>query len=150
MRFSRLVFSSLVIVVALLSGCTKKGSGLEYGLDVKETLRVNLLSEPPSLDWSKSTDTTSSMVEFNIMEGLVEYDLKDPNLKLIPALATEWTPSDGAKTWTFTIRKGVKWTDGVELTAQHFVDGFERLLNPATASEYAYFIFDIKGARAAK
>ena len=77
MRFSRLVFSSLVIVVALLSGCTKKGSGLEYGLDVKETLRVNLLSEPPSLDWSKSTDTTSSMVEFNIMEGLVEYDLKD-------------------------------------------------------------------------
>ncbi len=41
----------------------------------------------------------------------------------------------------------MKWTDGVELTAQHFIDGFERLLNPQTASEYAYFIFDIKGAR---
>lgn len=146
MRFSRVLVSSLTIIT-LLSGCTKKGSGLDYGLDVKETLRVNLLSEPPSLDWSKSTDTTSSMVEMNIMEGLVEYDLKDPNLGLIPALATEWKPSDGAKTWTFTIRKGVKWTDGVELTAQHFVDGFERLLNPTTASEYAYFIFDIKGAR---
>lgn len=143
----RAILMSLVMLT-LVSGCTKKGSGLDYGLDVKETLRVNLLTEPPSLDWSKSTDTTSSMVQFNIMEGLVEYNLSDPELGLIPALATEWKPSEGAKVWTFTIRKGVKWTDGVDLTAQHFIDGWERLLNPATAAEYAYFLFDVKNARA--
>jgi oligopeptide transport system substrate-binding protein len=42
----------------------------------------------------------------------------------------------------------VKWTDGVEFTAQNVIDGWERLLNPATASEYAYFLFPLKNAKA--
>lgn len=139
-----LILSAIVIA----SGCTKKNaSKLEYGLDLKETLRINLETEPPSLDWSKSTDTTSSLVEMNIMEGLVGYNLADRDLGSAPALATEWKPSDKARVWTFTIRKGVKWTDGVEFTGQHVIDGWERLLNPKTASEYAYFLFPVKGAR---
>nr|HMN68647.1 peptide ABC transporter substrate-binding protein [Bdellovibrionales bacterium] len=129
------------------TACTKKYK-LEYGLDVNQTLRVNLQSEPPSLDWSKSTDTTSSMVQMNIMDGLTEYNLNDPDLALAPALATEWTPSENARVWTFTLRKGVKWTDGKEFTGQDVIDGWERILNPATASEYAYFLFDVKNARA--
>jgi oligopeptide transport system substrate-binding protein len=133
----------------LLSACTKKNSGsLEYGLDIKDTLRINLEQEPPSLDWSKSVDTVSSIIENNFMDGLVEYDLKDPELGVIPGLATAWKPSADAKTWTFTLRKGVKWTDGVEFTGQHVLDGWERVLNPATASEYAYFLFAVKNARA--
>ena len=82
-------------------------------------------------------DTTSSTVTNNLMEGLTDYNINDPELALAPALATEWKPSDNAKVWTFTLRKGVKWTDGVEFTAQHVIDGWERLLNAATASEYA-------------
>lgn len=140
------IFVILSAVTLGLGACTKK-SGLEYGLDIKDTIRINIEQEPPSLDWSKSTDTTSSLIEMNIMEGLVEYNLADPELGLIPALATEWKPSGDAKTWTFTLRKGVKWTDGVEFTGQHMIDGWERLLNPKTASEYAYFLFDVKGAR---
>lgn len=142
------VFPIALILAFALPACTKKGQGLEYGLDVNETLRINLTSEPPSLDWSKSTDTTSSLVEFNIMEGLVDYNLSDPELALAPALALEWKPSNNAQTWTFTLRKGVKWTDGVEFSGQQVIDGWERLLNPATASEYAYFLFDVKNARA--
>lgn len=135
--------------ILLSSGCTKKNSGsLDYGLNVADTLRINLEQEPPSLDWSKSTDTTSSMIENNIMEGLVDYNLKDPDLGLSPALATSWKPDANAKTWTFVLRKGVKWTDGVEFNGQQVIDGWERLLNPATASEYAYFLFDVKNARA--
>ncbi len=137
----------LAITLAIsVFGCTKK-SGLEYGLELKDTLRVNLQSEPPSLDWSKSTDTTSSTVTNNLMDGLTDYNLKDPELGLVAALATEWKPSADAKVWTFTLRKGVKWTDGVEFTAQHVIDGWQRLLDPKTASEYAYFLFDVKGAK---
>jgi len=145
----RQVFWIVLSATLILSqGCTKKNSGsLEYGLDVKDTLRVNLQVEPPSLDWSKSTDTTSALVENNIMEGLTNYDLKNPELTLTPALATEWKPSENARIWTFTLRKGVKWTDGVEFTGQHVVDGWERLLNPNTASEYSYFLFNVKNAR---
>ncbi len=139
----------LLLVFALgFSGCTKKNSGqLEYGLKLSETLRINLEQEPPSLDWSKATDTTSSLVTVNLMDGLVDYNLEDPDLSLKPALATEWTSSNNAQTWTFKLRKGVKWTDGADFEAQHVIDGWKRLLLPATASEYAYFLFDIKGAQ---
>ena len=92
-------------------------------MDIKDTFRFNLEQEPPSLDWSKSTDVTSSNVENNIMEGLVEYNLKDPELSLTPALATQWKPIEGGKKWVFTLRKGVKWTDGVEFVGQHMIDG---------------------------
>lgn len=140
---------AVFLAVFLVSACTKKGGGkLEYGLNVEDTLRINVTQEPPTLDWSKSTDTTSSLIENNIMEGLTEYDLTDPDLKVIPALATEWKATNNARTWTFKMRSGVKWTDGVEFTGQHVIDGWERLLNPETASEYAYFLFDVKNARA--
>ena len=68
------------------SGCTKKSKG-DYNLELSETLRVNLSAEPPSLDFHKATDTTSSEVIRNIMDGLVRYDLNDPKLGLQPALA---------------------------------------------------------------
>lgn len=146
MGIQRLILPVLVFAFAAV-GCTKK-SGLEYGLELKDTIRINVEQEPPSLDWSKSTDSTSALIEMNIMDGLIDYDLNDPEYPPAPALATEWKPSNGAKTWTFTLRKGVKWTDGVEFSGQHVIDGWERLLNPATASEYAYFLFDVKNARA--
>jgi oligopeptide transport system substrate-binding protein len=147
MKRAIFVLTSLTILFSL--GCTKKNSGsLEYGLDIKNTLRINLQTEPPSLDWSKSTDTTSSLIQENIMDGLVDYNLKDPELPTIPALATSWQPSQGARVWTFTLRKGVKWTDGVEFAGQQVIDGWERLLNPNTASEYAYFLFPVKNAKA--
>lgn len=142
------ILASILVTGVLINGlgCTKK-TGLEYGLDVKETLRINIQQEPPSLDWSKSTDTTSSTITNNLMDGLTEYNLADPDLGVVAALATEWKPSANAQVWTFTLRKGVKWTDGTEFTAQHVIDGWERLLNPMTASEYAYFLFDVKGAK---
>lgn len=143
------IFYSILIIASLVFaiGCTKKRNKLDYGLNIKETLRVNLASEPPTLDWNKATDTTSNTIISNIMDGLTRYNLKDPNLSLKPALATSWKSTDRAKKWTFVLRKGVKWTDGVEFTAQHVIDSWERLLNPKTASGYAYFLYGIKNAR---
>src|SRR4051812_48600071 len=103
----------LAALIFMTVSCTKNSSKLEYGLDIKETLRINLMQEPPSLDWSKATDTTSALVIFNIMDTLVEYNLADPELAPRPLLASAWVPSQGAKVWTFTLRKDVKWSDGV-------------------------------------
>src|SRR5690606_36641435 len=122
-----LIGLSLTLAVA----CTKKDS-LDYGLKIEETIRINLSQEPPTLDWNKSTDTTSSMVQKNIMEGLVGYDLNDPEFGTIPALAESWSADKSSKVWTFTLRKDVKWTDGTLFTGQQVIDGWERLLNPAT------------------
>lgn len=129
----------------LLFGCVKK-KGLEYGLTATNTLRMKLSSEPPTLDWTKMADSVSAEIVANTMDGLVQYNLTDPELGLLPALATEWSSKDG-KTWKFKIRKGVKWTDGVELTPQHIVDGFERLLNPKTAAMYSYALYPVVGAK---
>lgn len=143
-RLVVLVFS--FVFCASLS-CTKKKSTVGYGLDPAETLRINIVSEPPTLDWSKSTDTTSALIQYNIMDGLTGMDLNDPELKLTPALALSWDTKD-AKTWTFKLRKDVTWSDGVAFTGQHVIDGWERILNPKTASEYAYQLYGVKNARA--
>ncbi|MES2767899.1 MAG: peptide ABC transporter substrate-binding protein [Bdellovibrionota bacterium] len=132
------------------TSCTKTSSDktLKFGVKKSETLIVNLQTEPPSLDWNKSTDTTSSEVQGNIMEGLVQFDLADPELKALPALATKWESDKAVQKWTFELRTDVKWTDGVEFDAQQVVDGWERLLNPKTAAEYSYFLYNVKNAKA--
>ncbi len=150
------VLRAAIVCLSLvfITSCTKKGQDvvvqLADGTSVKaannETLRVNLTTEPPTLDWDKSSDTTSSHVSMNLMEGLVEYDFNDKELGLKPSLALKWESSNSARTWKFTLRQGVKWTDGVEFTAQHVIDGWKRLLDPATASQYAYSMFGIKNA----
>ncbi len=141
---------SLIVLVSLFlvfSGCTKS-SKLKYGVDRSETLINNLQTEPPSLDWHKGTDTTSSEVVGNIMEGLTALDFDDPNLKPVPALALNWQGDKASRVWTFTLREDVKWTDGVLFEAQQVADGWERLLNPKTAAQYSYFLYPIKNAKA--
>lgn len=127
--------------------CTKKRQS-DYGLDLATTLRINIMTEPPSLDWNKSADTTSALVLLNIMEGLVQYKPSDPQLGLVPGLATEWRGEENNRIWYFKLRPGVKWSDGKDFTPQQVLDGWERLLNQTTASEYAYFLYGIKNARA--
>jgi oligopeptide transport system substrate-binding protein len=140
----RFFLLSLSFLTAL--GCTKKT--LEYGLELKDTIRVNLNAEPPTLDWTKSHDSVSSTVLVNLMDGLVSFNFNDPELSLQPRLATEWKSSPDAKRWTFTLRKDVKWTDGTAFTPQQIVDGWQRLLTPATGSPYSYILYNLKNAKA--
>lgn len=136
-----------------LAACTKNqvsevqsADGRVLKLNPKDTLRVSIASEPPTLDWNKATDTTSSHIINNVMDGLVAYDLSDAELRLKPALAASWKSDASAKVWTFELRKDVKWTDGVPFEAQHVIDGWKRLLARETASEYAYSLFGILNA----
>ena len=128
--------------------CFKKKKSDWSLFPVENTFRFNISAEPPTLDWNKATDTTSSLIVDNIMEGLLDYDFSKGQVGLKPALAIQWTSSQKGKKWTFTMRKGVKWNDGKTFTAQQVLDGWERLLNPQTASLYAYFLYPIKNARA--
>lgn len=144
---STLLVTLVGSVMLLGAGCVKRSQKLDYGLDVNDTLRINVQTEPPTLDWSKATDTTSNTIFVNIMDGLAEYNFDDPKMSVVPGLAASWEASKDAKTWTIKLKQGVKWSDGVEFEAQHILDGWERLLNPKTASEYSYFLYPIKGAR---
>jgi len=130
------ILTSLICTVALTAASPAFAAKQEFNMRIQ--------SEPPTLDWSLATDNVSINLLHNLMEGLAGYDAK---LRPIPALAEKWTVSKDGKIYTYTLRSNVQWSDGAPLTAQHFFDSWERVLNPKTASEYAYFLFDIEGAK---
>ncbi|OGQ34140.1 MAG: oligopeptide-binding protein oppA [Deltaproteobacteria bacterium RIFCSPHIGHO2_12_FULL_43_9] len=126
----------ILLLLFSITSCTKAKHD--------QTFRFVLTSEPPSLDWSLATDHVSADILVNIMEGLVIFD---NNLKPQPAMAEKWDVSPDGKTYTFHIRKNIKWNDGKPLTAHDFYYSWQRLLDPKTAAEYAYFLFDVKNAQ---
>jgi oligopeptide transport system substrate-binding protein len=154
--FGRQVSVLLVLFALFGASCTRHNGdidvelpgGKKIKLAVKETLRVPTSSEPPTLDWIKSSDTASAEITANLMEGLTQYDLTDKELGLKPALALKWEASDSGRKWKFTLREGVVWSDGVPFTAQHVADGFKHLLSRETAATYAYSLFGLKNAQA--
>ncbi len=55
-------------------------------------------------------------------------------------MAKEWTVSSDGKTYTFNLRDDARWSNGDKVVAQDFVAGLQRLVDPATASQYAQVI----------
>jgi oligopeptide transport system substrate-binding protein len=102
-------------------------------------------TEPPSLDPQLGTDTTSHMLVHNMLDGLFEYR-GDGTIE--PAGALSYEISDDGLVYTIVLRPEHVWSDGVPMVAQHYVDGVIRLLAPETAAEYAWLMYDVKGAEA--
>ncbi|MFW6181228.1 MAG: ABC transporter substrate-binding protein, partial [Spirochaetota bacterium] len=109
------------------------------------TYRRALDHEPPTLDPAKIADVYAEVVSQQIFEGLVQYN---ENLMIVPCLAETWKSSRDNLRWTFTLRKGVRFHNGREVTAEDFVYTFTRLLDPATGSGMAQFMTAIQGASA--
>ncbi|TRM10858.1 peptide ABC transporter substrate-binding protein [Lentibacillus cibarius] len=120
----------------------------EAALADDQSLTVNIKTEPPSLHPGKATDTTSNAVLTQIFEGLTRMNQNGEPEK---AMASDIEISDDKKTYTFTIRDGVKWSNGDPITAQTFADSWKWVLNPDSPdTDYAYQLYPIKGAKAAK
>ena len=62
-------------------------------------------------------------------------------------IAKSWELLEGGKKMVFHLRDDVQWTDGKKVRAQDFEYSWKRLLNPKTASQYAYILFDIVNAQ---
>jgi peptide/nickel transport system substrate-binding protein/oligopeptide transport system substrate-binding protein len=96
--------------------------------------RRELGNNPITLDPALSTDTYGGAVVRQLFDGLVQFDA---DLKPIPALAQFWEVSRDRRTWTFTLRRGVRFHHGREVTAHDVVYSFTRLLGlpkPVTAT----------------
>jgi len=135
--------AAVLIFIAALATVSCSGDKGAESAAKRDTININLGNEPPTLDWSMATDTSSYTVLNNIMEGLTQFDAE---FRPLPALAESWTVSEDGKTYTFKIREGVEWTDGKPLTAGDFEYSWKRLLNPETGADYAYFLYDIVNA----
>ena len=114
-------------------------ANLDNGSD---TLRMYLASEPDKLDPALNSTVDGAILVINSFAGLFTYDADQ---KQVPDLAESYTVSDDGLTYTFTLKDGLKWSNGDTLDATDFVYSWNRAVNPATASDYAYMFAPIKG-----
>src|SRR5499427_8060457 len=84
--------------------------------------------DPTTLDMTNQQEQPASNVGAQMFESLLE---RDQNLKLVPALAAEMPQLVAPTTWEFKLRKGVKFHNGEDFTAESVKFSVERLINPA-------------------
>jgi oligopeptide transport system substrate-binding protein len=106
--------------------------------------RRPLGNDPASLDPARVGDMYGLSVSQQLFDGLVQFD---QTLSITPALAQFWKATRDGLTWTFTLRKGVKFHHGREVTAEDVVYSFTRLLDPKIKSGAADLFANVKGAK---
>jgi oligopeptide transport system substrate-binding protein len=104
--------------------------------------RMATMGEPKSLDPHVVSGTWENYIVGDAFIGLLT-DAADASP--VPGAAESWTISDDGLTYTFKLRDH-KWSDGTPVTAEDFVYSWRRLLDPATAAEYASIMYPVKNA----
>jgi oligopeptide transport system substrate-binding protein len=95
--------------------------------------------DPASLDPHKTSTVEEANILRDMFTGLVA---QDADANLIPGAAESWTVSDNGLVYTFKLRDHT-WSDGTPVTADDFLFSLRRVVDPATASEYAYMLAPI-------
>ncbi|MDR3335325.1 MAG: ABC transporter substrate-binding protein [Treponema sp.] len=112
----------LIFVLALAPACKKQGTGQEEKTGKRiegGELRFGMTTEPATLDpLNPSNSADGRSILFNVFEGLVKPDAEG-NLQM--AIAEKYTISPDARVYEFTLRQGVKFHDGTEVTAEDVV-----------------------------
>ena len=99
-------------------------------------------SEPQSLYIARASDEPSKYILMDLYEGLVN---SDQNGNIIPGAAQRWEIDETGKIYTFHDIRG-NWSNGDPVTAHDFVFGWQHLLDPKTASTYAFILNPIVNA----
>jgi peptide/nickel transport system substrate-binding protein len=96
------------------------------GGTVRFSMRVAKIADPATFSW---------VYDSNIVRQVCDYLTRtDSNNITHPWLLERWTPSDDLKTWTLTLKKGIKWSNGDELTADHVAWNLNHWLDEKTGS----------------
>lgn len=158
----KILFFYLVFIISIIiAGCEGKSS--QQGIKTKTPdqtgpLSISEISGPPAygdvliegsigepsvLIPMLASDAPSHSVAGLIFNGLVKYDT---DLSVIGDLAESWDISPDGMVITFHLRKGVKWTDGVEFTAEDVKFGFDTIIDDSTLTAYRENYLQVKKA----
>ncbi|MBI6550378.1 peptide ABC transporter substrate-binding protein [Xenorhabdus lircayensis] len=131
------LFPSVLLMAGLSLSFSVSAAYVPAGvqLDPRQELVRQLKDEPASLDPIKSFGLTEAQVLRDLFEGLVN---QDAHGQTIPGVAINWKTTDN-KTWIFTLRQNVRWSNGDSVTASDFVYSWQRLVNPENASSFSWF-----------
>ena len=138
-----LVLICLVIATALPALAQGRGDAGVPAVD-GGVYRRPLGSDPATLDPARIGDIFGLSVAQQLFDGLVQFD---QTLTITPALAQFWKASRDGLTWTFTLRKGVKFHHGREVTADDVVYSLTRILDRNVKSGSADLFASIRGAQ---
>ena len=127
-------------------GVFEGGGGTGGAQNASKLITFNLEDTIRDLDSATTTDSVSTDILLNVMSGLYRLDA---DTRPVPDLAKDVKISEDQLTYTFTLRDGIKWSNGDPVTANDFEYAWKRVLNPDTGAQYAYIISTfVKGADA--
>ncbi len=146
--------AALAATALTLSACAQRdrdesGDGGGGG-STDGTFTFGAAGAPEVFDPFYASDGETFRVTRQIFEGLVE--VKEGGSEIGPGLATEWEPSADGTTWTFTLRDGVKFTDGETFDAEAVCANFERMAdqNDVDLDSIIDRLLEVRGSRPGK
>ena len=145
------VFALFMIAMLIASACTAtpgttnpSASGAASDVDPNGALTLNMGSEPDTIDPQKSSFVGEIGQASMVFEGLMSFDSK--TTAPVPAAAADQPKWDASKlTYTYTIKDGLKYSDGTPLTAKNFEYSFTRGCDPTQAGDYAFVLYVVVG-----
>ncbi len=139
-------FLSMAMVAGLATGCGTPGSGSSDSGDSSDqkVFRYATNTLPTTLDPTKGQSIGDNEIQHAVTEGLTRNTAGDVQ----PGIAESWDESDDGLTYTFHLRDDAKWSDGEPITAADFEYSWKRLVNPETASPYAFIGDCLKNGQA--
>ena len=143
----RIKYQLLIIAVLALSAASavffysKSGAKNNRNKIIKplkniqnSSLIIGLPADATNLIGNMAADAPTAEVTSQIYDGLVRYNR---NFKIVPDLAKSWKISNGGKTITFYLRRGVYWQNGQKFTAKDVMFTYRLMVNPKTPTPYA-------------
>lgn len=138
---------SLVTLASLLAACVSASAYFgDTSVGEPGVIVIGNQQDPRSIDPHRTAGVPEANIMLNLYDGLTGYNPKTAEPE--PQLATSWEHNADSSVWTFHLREGATWTDGVPIRADDFVYSWRRAADPATACPYANLIYYVKNGQA--
>jgi len=143
-------FLSLMLVVVMLVCFTACGDNKDDDKETVKSLAVCLASEPDTLDPALNSAVDGATMIAHLFSGLAKWAQKeDGTLEIVADAAKELVEGvvneDGTVTYTYTLRDGLKWSDGKDLTAKDFEYSWKRAASADLGADYGYMFEVVDG-----
>lgn len=126
------ILMALTLLLGLAPGALAQSDGVKVIFQMDD--------EPERLDPTMNDYATGSFALQSLFRGLYKF-AEDGTI--VPALAEGHAVSEDGTVYTFTLKEGLKWSDGSPLTAHDFEYAWKRVLDPQFASETAYVLYNV-------
>lgn len=146
---------ALLLAVAMVLGMAACGSKSETpaaadNTETKQSISVCIASEPDVLDPALNSAVDGATLDSHLFAGLAKWDTDaNGNLVITADCATELVEgvvnADGTVTYTYTLKDGMKWSDGQDLTAADFAFAWKRAASEELGADYGYMLEPIVG-----